>query len=148
MADKLTPERRSANMAAIRAKGMKPEMAVRRLVHAMGYRYRLHRKDLPGKPDLVFGPRRKVIFVNGCFWHRHEDPDCKIARLPKSRLDYWLPKLERNVARDAAACKALEAAGWDVFEVWECQTKRGDLDALADRLRDFLGPVKGGQATA
>ena len=148
MADKLTPERRSANMAAIRAKGMKPEMAVRRLVHAMGYRYRLHRKDLPGKPDLVFGPRRKVIFVHGCFWHRHKDPDCKIARLPKSRLDYWLPKLERNVARDAAAREALEAAGWDVFEVWECQIKRGDLDALADRLRDFLGPVKGGQATA
>ena len=148
MADKLTPERRSANMAAIRAKGMKPEMAVRRLVHAMGYRYRLHRKDLPGKPDLVFGPRRKVIFVHGCFWHRHKDPDCKIARLPKSRLDYWLPKLERNVARDAAAREALEAAGWDVFEVWECQIKRGDLNALADRLRDFLGPVKGGQATA
>lgn len=148
MADKLTPERRSANMAAIRAKGMKPEMAVRRLVHAMGYRYKLHRKDLPGKPDLVFGPRRKVIFVHGCFWHRHKDPDCKIARLPKSRLDYWLPKLERNVARDAAARETLEAAGWDVFEVWECQTKRDDPDALADRLRDFLGPVKGGQATA
>lgn len=143
MVDTLTPERRSVNMAAIRAKGMKPEIAVRRLVHAMGYRYRLHRKGLPGKPDLVFGPRRKVIFVHGCFWHRHSDPSCRIARLPKSNLEYWLPKLERNVARDTATRKALETAGWGVFEVWECEVKRDNPDALAGRLRTFLGPSGG-----
>lgn len=149
MMDSLTPERRSLNMAAIRAKGMKPEMAIRRLVHAMGYRYRLHCKGMPGKPDLVFVSRRRVIFVHGCFWHRHSDPDCKIARLPKSNLDYWLPKLERNAARDAAARKALENAGWRVFEVWECEVKRDNPDALAKRLRAFLGPPGGGRhATA
>ena len=90
MADRLTPERRSANMARIRAKDTKPEMIVRRMVHRLGARYRLHRKDLPGKPDLVFGPRRKVIFVHGCFWHLHS---CRDGRIPASRGDYWEPKL-------------------------------------------------------
>ena len=103
MADSVTPKRRSEIMSNIRAKGMKPEMAVRRITHAMGYRYRLHRKDLPGKPDLVFPSRRKVIFIHGCFWHQHTDPACKIARRPRSNQDYWLPKLERNAARDAGA---------------------------------------------
>ena len=136
MADKLTPERRSANMAAIRAKGMKPEMAVRRLVHAMGYRYRLHRKDLPGKPDLVFGPRRKVIFVHGCFWHRHPSPACKLARLPKSRLDFWLPKFEANTARDARDLAKISDVGWASLVVWECETK--NVETLRERLRAFL----------
>ena len=90
---------RSANMRAIRSKGMRPELAVRSLVHKLGYRFRLHRKDLPGKPDLVFPSRRKVIFVHGCFWHSHQG--CKAAHIPKSNLDYWIPKLERNRARDA-----------------------------------------------
>lgn len=133
MADKLTPERRSANMAKIRAKDTKPEMLVRRMVHGMGFRYRLHRKDLPGKPDLVFGPRRKVIFVHGCFWHLHT---CRDGRIPASRRDYWEPKLQRNAERDAEHEAALQAAGWQVLTVWECETK--DLAALETRLADFL----------
>ncbi|MFW8636758.1 very short patch repair endonuclease [Cribrihabitans pelagius] len=133
MADKLTPERRSANMAQIRAKDTKPEMLVRRMVHGLGFRYRLHRKDLPGKPDLVFGPRCKVIFVHGCFWHQHS---CRGGRVPSSRRDYWEPKLRRNAERDAAHLAALNAAGWKVLTIWECETK--DLDALRSRLLDFL----------
>ena len=97
---------RSANMRAIRSKDMLPELAVRSFVHKMGYRYRLHRKDLPGKPDLVFGPRRKVIFVHGCFWHSHT---CKAAHVPKSNQAYWVPKLERNRARDRKSLEALAA---------------------------------------
>ncbi len=134
MADRLTPERRSANMARIRAKDTKPEMIVRRMVHRLGARYRLHRKDLPGKPDLVFGPRRKVIFVHGCFWHLHS---CRDGRIPASRRDYWEPKLTRNVERDAAACAALEAAGWQVLVIWECEIR--DCQILEQRLRSFLG---------
>lgn len=123
-------------MAAIKSKGMKPEMIVRSLVHGMGYRYRLHRKGLPGKPDLVFGPRKKVIFVHGCFWHQHDDPDCKIARKPKSNTGYWDEKLARNVERDAQNLTRLEEAGWKVLTIWECQTK--DRAALMSRLDDFL----------
>ncbi|KIC07881.1 endonuclease [Leisingera sp. ANG-M1] len=137
MADTLTPERRSANMAKIRAKHTKPEMLVRRMVHGMGYRYRLHRKDLPGKPDLVFGPRRKVIFVHGCFWHLH---DCRAGRIPSSRRDYWEPKLLRNVERDAEHLAELEGAGWQVLTVWECETK--DQEELEVRLRTFLSEQK------
>lgn len=133
MADKLTPQQRSANMARIRAKDTKPEMLVRRMVHGMGFRYRLHRKDLPGKPDLVFGPRRKVIFVHGCFWHLHA---CRGGRIPASRRDYWAPKLQRNAERDAEHLAALRAAGWQVLIVWECETK--DLAALQSRLAEFL----------
>ncbi|WP_264212990.1 very short patch repair endonuclease [Leisingera thetidis] len=133
MADTLTPERRSANMARIRAKDTKPEMLVRRLVHGLGYRYRLHRKDLPGKPDLVFGPRRKVIFVHGCFWHQHS---CPAGRIPASRRSYWEPKLLRNKQRDAEQQAVLQAAGWQVLTIWECETK--DRDALQNRLEAFL----------
>jgi len=134
--DKISKSRRSQNMAAIKSKGMKPEMIVRSLVHGMGYRYRLHRKGLPGKPDLVFGPRRKVIFVHGCFWHQHDDPDCKIARKPKSNTGYWDQKLARNVERDAQNVTRLEEAGWKVLTIWECQTK--DQATLLSRLDDFL----------
>ena len=112
MTDTVTPRRRSEIMSNIRAKGMKPEMAVRRMVHAMGYRYRLHRRDLPGKPDLAFPARRKVIFVHGCFWHQHGDTACRIARRPKSNQDYWLPKLERTVARDSEHLVQLAELGW------------------------------------
>lgn len=138
MADRLSQERRSWNMSRIRSKGMKPEIIVRRLVHGMGYRYRLHRKDLPGKPDLVFGPRRKAMFVHGCFWHQHVDPACKIARMPKSNLDYWQPKLERNCARDQEHTEALIEDGWQVLTVWECEALDKQLDQLAARLADFL----------
>lgn len=133
MADRLTPAQRSANMARIRAKDTKPELLVRRMVHGLGYRYRLHRRDLPGTPDLVFTPRRKVIFVHGCFWHLHS---CPAGRIPATRRAYWEPKLRRNAARDAAHAAALEAAGWQVLTVWECET--GDRDALRARLQAFL----------
>lgn len=136
MADKVTPERRSANMRAIRSKDTAPELAVRRLVHSMGYRYRLHRKDLPGKPDLVFAGRRKVIFVHGCFWHQHPLEQCLDGRRPKSNTGYWDPKLRRNVERDAHHREALKTAGWDVLVVWECECR--DVASLSSRITDFL----------
>ena len=124
-------------MRAIRSKGMKPELAVRRLVHAMGYRYRLHRHDLPGRPDMVFPKRRKVIFVHGCFWHQHPDPDCKLAHRPRSNLEYWEPKLRRNQERDEAHRARLADLGWEVMVLWECEVKNGA--GLAQRIQDFLG---------
>jgi len=129
-------------MARIKSKNTKPEMLVRKLAHKLGYRFRLHRKDLPGKPDLVFAGRKAVIFVHGCFWHQHPDPDCKDAVLPKSRLDYWLPKLERNQSRDADAIIQLERAGWRVMVIWDCDLKK--LDRLTDNIRAFLGPAGAG----
>src|SRR3954453_9489446 len=107
--DRLTPERRSENMRRIKSKDMKPELLVRRLVFGLGYRYRLHRKDLPGKPDLVFPGRKKVIFVHGCFWHQH--PDCREGRPPRSNITYWKPKLARNVERDMQALATLKDTG-------------------------------------
>ncbi len=137
MTDKLSPERRSENMRRIQSKGMKPELAVRRLVHGLGYRFRLHRTDLPGKPDLVLPRHKKIVFVHGCFWHGHGDPACADGRRqPKSNLDYWLPKLARNKARDTAHIAALTALGWDIAIVWECETRR--MDGLTGRLRAFL----------
>lgn len=135
--DTLSPKERSERMARVRGRDTKPEMIVRRLTHAMGYRYRLHRADLPGKPDLVFPGRRKVIFVHGCFWHRHDDPECRLARMPKSRLDFWGPKLERNRQRDADNVDRLAELGWRALIVWECQTK--DRAALEARIGEFLG---------
>jgi DNA mismatch endonuclease (patch repair protein) len=129
---------RASNMRAIRSKGMQPELKVRSLVHRMGYRFRLHRKDLPGKPDLVFGPRQKVIFVHGCFWHSH---GCKIAHVPRSNQGYWLPKLLRNKTRDTKNIRALEANGWQALVVWECEM--GDERAVRRRLRTFLDRPKG-----
>ena len=133
--DRVSPEARSANMRAIRSKGMKPELAVRRLVHAMGYRYRLHRHELPGRPDMVFPGRRKVIFVHGCFWHQH--PDCKLAHRPRSNLEYWGPKLHRNQERDSEHRARLAELGWDVLVIWECEVDASD--GLSDRICDFLG---------
>ncbi|MEO1966086.1 very short patch repair endonuclease [Hyphomonas sp.] len=135
MADKISKERRSANMSAIRSKNMKPEIVVRQLVHGMGYRYRLHKKGLPGKPDIVFGPRKAVIFVHGCFWHQH---DCQDGHRPKSNTSYWDEKLRRNVERDARVQTELEEMGWRVLVVWECETKHSD--DLEKRLIDFLDP--------
>jgi len=134
--DTLTPEQRSERMSRVRGRDTKPEMLVRRLVHAMGYRFRLHRKDLPGKPDLVFPTRRKVIFVHGCFWHRHSDAACRLARMPKSKLDFWGPKLENNRKRDAVIRARLEELGWSVLVIWECETS--DRDALRARIGGFL----------
>ena len=125
-------------MAAIRSTGMKPEMLVRSLVHRLGYRFRLHSKDLPGKPDLVFRPRRKVIFVHGCFWHQHSKLSCKDGRAPKSNLGYWAGKLARNVTRDARHLDQLKAMGWRTLVIWECETGKTST-TLERRIRRFLG---------
>jgi DNA mismatch endonuclease (patch repair protein) len=134
--DTLSPEQRSERMGRVRNKDTRPELLVRRLVYSLGYRYRLHSRTLPGHPDLVFARLRRVIFVHGCFWHRHDDANCPLARLPKSRLDFWVPKLEGNRARDEANQGKLRALGWQVLVVWECQLR--DKDALASKLREFL----------
>ena len=123
-------------MGRVRGRDTKPEMVVRRLLHGMGYRYRLHAKDLPGRPDIVFRKRRLAIFVHGCFWHRHPDTACRLARLPKSRLDFWLPKLEGNRERDVETVERLESRGWNVLLVWECQLK--DREQLRNTLRRFV----------
>jgi len=123
-------------MRRIKSKDTKPELIVRQLAHRLGYRYRLHRKDLPGKPDLVFGPKRKAIFVHGCFWHGHDDPACLDGRAPRSNQTYWMPKLARNKERDGKSIAALEAAGWQVLVIWECETC--DAGLLRARLEDFL----------
>jgi len=125
---------RSENMRRIRSKGMLPELAVRSMVHRMGYRFRLHRKGLPGKPDLVFLSRRKVIFVHGCFWHSHRG--CTMAHKPKTNADYWGPKLQRNRTRDKKNLSVLTALGWKPLVIWECELK--DAATVGARIRKFL----------
>ena len=132
--DTLTQQERSERMALVRNKDTKAEMIVRRLTHQLGYRYRLRATDLPGKPDIVFRSRKKVIFVHGCFWHRHEG--CKLARIPKSRLDFWVPKLEGNKARDQRNQDRLTALGWDYLVIWECELM--EQQPLAIRIRKYL----------
>ena len=129
------PEKRSAVMRQVKGRDTRPERQVRRLIWNLGGRYRLHRADLPGKPDIVLAGRRLAVFVHGCFWHGH---DCaRGARVPKANRDYWLTKVARNRARDQAARAALEAAGWRVETVWECELK--DAEALAARVGRWLG---------
>ena len=141
MADKLTPEARSRLMAAVKARDTTPELKVRRLAHSLGYRFRLHRRDLPGRPDLVFSTRRKIVFVHGCFWHRH--PGCRKATMPKSQTEFWSSKFARNVERDARNERELRAAGWDILIIWECETR--DVEKISEALRNFLGtPPVGG----
>ncbi len=127
-------EQRSKIMASVRSKDTGPELLVRSLLHRAGYRFRLHRGDLPGKPDIVFPGRRKVIFVHGCFWHAHA---CRYGRPPKSKLDFWLPKLDRNKKRDAENERKLKNAQWAVLVVWQCETK--DTNKLRRILGRFLG---------
>ncbi|HEV7437162.1 MAG TPA: DNA mismatch endonuclease Vsr [Pseudorhizobium sp.] len=134
--DTLNPTQRSERMRRIRSKDTAPEMAVRRLVHRMGFRYRLHKRDLPGCPDLVFAARRKVIFVHGCFWHRHADSACSLARLPKSRLDFWGPKLDRNHQRDLEKQERLRSMGWNFLIIWECHLK--DPVSLRSTIERYL----------
>ncbi|MEA2079191.1 MAG: very short patch repair endonuclease [Pseudomonadota bacterium] len=138
MTDHLSSGERSKNMAAIKGKNTTPEMVVRRLAHELGFRFRLHRRDLPGTPDLVFPKRKAVIFVHGCFWHQHQSMTCK-ARPPKTRTDYWLPKLQRNAERDKVNQEKLRRLGWRVLVIWECQTK--DRERLTDQLIAFLTPL-------
>lgn len=133
--DKISAEERSRVMKAVRRKDTAPEMVVRRAIHAMGYRFRLHAKELPGTPDIVFRPRRKAIFVHGCFWHGH---DCRTSLTPSSRREFWGPKIERNRERDEDRTKKLQALGWDVLIVWECETRRKVRDQLEAKLFDFL----------
>lgn len=132
----LTPEQRSRNMRAIKGRDTTPELTVRRLLHAMGYRFRLQRRDLPGRPDIVLPRHRVAVFVHGCFWHRHR---CRYGCVePATRPEFWRAKFAANVARDRRAVRALRRAGWRVLVVWECQTR--DMERLRKRLAAFLGP--------
>lgn len=137
MADMLSASERSAHMAKIRGKDTKPEVAVRKVLTALGYRYRLHAKDLPGRPDIAIRSRRRAIFVHGCFWHGHEG--CKVSHVPKTRSAFWTAKFSRNTARDAENRAALEALGYAVEVVWECEVRDPSLPA---RLTAFLGPPR------
>ncbi|MBJ7312183.1 very short patch repair endonuclease [Rugamonas sp. CCM 8940] len=138
MVDSIDQAARSALMGKIRGKNTRPELIVRKLVYAAGYRYRLHVRKLPGSPDLVFAGRKKVIFVHGCFWHLHDN--CKGGRIPKSRVEFWREKLNGNKLRDERTTETLRLAGWDVLVVWECELS--DLDVLEHIVREFLGSVR------
>jgi DNA mismatch endonuclease (patch repair protein) len=136
--DRLSVEQRSWLMSRIKGKNTTPELIVRKLVYGMGYRYRLHLKYLQGRPDLTFLRRKKVIFVNGCFWHGH--PNCRYGRLPKTRLEYWQEKIEKNKRRDTKSIHALQADGWQVLTVWQCELR--NLEQLREKLQNFIdGPI-------
>lgn len=136
MVDRLTPERRSWLMSRVASKHTTPELRVRRAAHSLGLRFRLHKKDLPGKPDLTLPKHKTVIFVHGCFWHRH--PGCPKASTPKSNVEFWQNKFAANVARDEAVRRQLQESGWKVVTVWECETKKpevllGKLGSISER---------------
>ena len=141
----MTPEQRHRCMAAIKSNDTKPEMLVRRYLHALGYRYGLHNKKLPGSPDIVLRRLRTVIFINGCFWHGHDN--CKYYRLPKTNPDFWRTKIEANRARDARTSAALRTLGWHVIVIWECQLKTEELRTKT--LRELAATLSGfsGQET-
>lgn len=143
MTDTLTRQERSERMSRIRGKNSVSEMRLRRLIHGMGYRYRLHVRTLPGTPDLVFPARKAVIFMHGCFWHRHQD--CRLARMPKSRIAYWREKLEANKLRDEENMRRLNEMGWSVMIAWECQMKEKDLNEVSNMVRRFLADGIGGE---
>lgn len=134
--DKISPDRRSKNMQRIKSKNTGPELFVRKLLFSLGYRYRIHWKRLPGKPDVVFPGKNKVIFVHGCFWHQHADKSCKHVHTPKSRLDYWLPKFERTKERDAGHQAELSKLGWKYLLVWECELD--NLSKLKNKVAEYL----------
>lgn len=137
MADVFTPQKRSSVMAAIRSSDTKPEVRVRKALHKHGMRYRLHRKDLPGRPDIVFPKQKVAIFVHGCFWHRH---GCALSSNPKSRQDYWTEKFARNVERDAQVVESLSAAGWSAITVWECETRKANT--LSQAIERIVNTVR------
>ena len=137
--DIISEEKRSWNMSRIRGKDTKPEIIVRSMLHRMGYRFRLHRKDLPGKPDIVLPKYNTVIFVHGCFWHRHKG--CKYAYTPKSRIKFWKNKFIETVKRDKQHLKQLKENGWEVFIVWECETK--DMDKLKEIINKISQEING-----
>ena len=134
MTDHVDSAKRSLIMSAVRSKDTQPEMAIRKLVHSLGYRYKLHYAKLPGKPDLVFPSRGKVIFVHGCFWHRHAR--CRYATTPKTRTEYWQEKFRANTSRDRRTRRELKKLGWEVLAVWQCEIKK--IEKLTERLCDFL----------
>jgi len=136
MADVHSKETRSYNMSRIRSKDTKPEMLVRKFLHKNGFRYRLHVKDLPGKPDIVLPKHKTVIFIHGCFWHGHEG--CKYYVVPKTRTEWWLNKLGTNVANDVYAEKLLRSQGWNVVKIWECELKKATIDATFTLLTSSL----------
>jgi DNA mismatch endonuclease (patch repair protein) len=137
VADTVTKEQRSRNMSLIRSKETKPEVFVRSVLHQLGFRFRKNVKNLPGKPDIVLPKYKTVIFVHGCFWHQHEG--CRRATIPKSNIDYWKPKLIGNVARDASHRASLEALGWNVAVIWECETKKADV--LIEKLKTIFAEI-------
>ncbi|MGQ9366509.1 very short patch repair endonuclease [Azospirillum sp. ST 5-10] len=141
MVDRLEPGKRSWNMSRVRSAHTRPELAVRRLLHGLGYRFRLHVRGLPGKPDLVFPGRKAVIFVHGCFWHRHAG--CARASMPSTRPEFWREKFETNRRRDMLVMTSLRGEGWRVHVVWECEIK--DRLTLLERLQAFLGPPGNGK---
>jgi DNA mismatch endonuclease, patch repair protein len=132
--DILTPEERSNRMRLIRSKNTAVEVQVRRMIHSMGYRYRLHSRNLPGKPDLVFSSKKSVIFIHGCFWHSHDG--CKLARRPKSNQQYWDSKLESNKLRDFEALQSLDRIGWKSLVIWECELS--NPDSIRTKVKKFL----------
>lgn len=138
MADVLSPEQRRRNMSRIRGRDTEPERVVRSMLHRMGYRFRLHRRDLPGRPDIVLPRLWSVIFVHGCFWHRH--PGCRYTTTPKTRAEFWQKKFDENVERDRRNVAALRKAGWQVLCLWECEIR--DLEALEHQLQSFLEAVE------
>ncbi|MBN1379485.1 MAG: DNA mismatch endonuclease Vsr [Gammaproteobacteria bacterium] len=136
--DILTPEKRSWNMSRIRGKDTKPELVVRSVLHSMGYRFRVSNKDFPGKPDILLPKHKIVIFVHGCFWHRHAG--CKYAYFPKSNIEFWLNKFKANINRDQVVTREIMEKGWQQFVIWECETK--DKDCVRRVLKDFFGDKK------
>ena len=146
MTDIFDRKKRSEIMSRIRGRDTEPEMIVRKIAHGLGFRFRLHRRDLPGSPDLLFPRYRAVIMVHGCFWHRH--PGCKYASSPKTRVRFWEDKFEGNVVRDRRNEGALDGLGWRVMVIWECETR--DREAVAERIVDFLrcGDRKGDEGSA
>ncbi len=135
--DKISEDRRSLNMSKIRSKNTKPELAVRRLLFSKGYRFRIHLRDLPGKPDIVFVRQRVAIFVHGCFWHCHDKESCSDSRIPKSNSSYWSDKLRRNVIRDSESVAKLRQLGWRVLVFWECEVS--DEGEVLAKIEDILG---------
>jgi DNA mismatch endonuclease (patch repair protein) len=140
--DTLSPEKRSRLMGLVRGKDTNPEIVVRRVVYALGFRYRLHGKNLPGRPDIVFAGRRSVIFVNGCFWHQHNA--CKRAKRPETRAEYWSAKLDRNIERDRRNLLQLKRMGWRVLTIWECQLRNSQ--GVSRRIVKFLGAGTGSKS--
>lgn len=139
MADTRTPEQRRLIMQSVGQKDTGPELLIRRALHRLGYRFRLHVKGLPGRPDIVFVGRRKVVFIHGCFWHGH---DCRKGKLPQTRTEYWIPKIHRNKARDERVLNELRNAGWESLVVWQCEVSR--MEQALQAITQFLGPPKVG----